>query len=398
MIAQRQRAPAPATETCFHSLTRPLLQRKCACGGTPGPTRECEECRKKRLSLQRKARNSEPGTRNDSAVPSIVHEVLRSPGQPLDHATRAFMEPRLGHDFSEVRVHTDARAADSSRAVEAHAYTVGRDMVFGAGQYSPRTREGRRLLAHELTHVVQQRGGAAMAASVSNAPAHEREADQIADAIASSAPALSECQPASKTTPQVATGMILARQPADQGEQKNLLPVQVSAPAEREREVEAIEVGGKSYVLYQTEVRSEGSSAWLANNPGNMDYSADTADWGAYEDKKLKWGDHRFAIFPNEQTGLKAVRSFLRKHQTIRDIRLMMNMFAPAGDVTNNPSEYARSVAAAMEVPVTALVKDLSDKQLETFALAIQRVEGWKPGKVHRRGDSDLPDSVRKRV
>jgi hypothetical protein len=305
------------------------------------------------------------------------------------------MEPRFGHDFSQVRMHTDARAADSSRAVGAHAYTVGRDVVFGAGQYAPRTMTGRRLLAHELTHVVQQLGGPAMAASVSNAPAaaHEREADQIADAIASS-----ECQPASKTTPHVVTGTILARQPADQGEQKNLLPVQVPAPAEREREVEVVEVGDKSYVLYQTEVRSEGSSAWLANNPGNMDYSADTADWGAYEGKKLKWGKHRFAIFPNEEAGLKAVRLFLRKHQTTRDIRLMMNMFAPAGDVTNVPSEYARSVAAGLGVPVTTLVKDLSDKQIESFAREIQRVEGWKPGKVHRRGDPDLPESVRKRV
>lgn len=129
-----------------------------------------------------------------------------------------------------------------------------------------------------------------------------------------------------------------------------------------------------------------------------MDYSADTVEWGAYEDKKLKWGDHRFAIFPNEETGLKAVRSFLRKHQTIRDIRLMMNMFAPAGDVTNDPSEYARSVAAGLGVPVTTLVKDLSDKQIETFAREIKRVEGWKPGKIHRRGVPDLPESVRKRV
>jgi hypothetical protein len=89
-------------------------------------------------------------------TPSVVREVLRSPGQPLDPATRAFFEPRFGHDFSQVRVHTDARAAESARAVNALAYTLGRDVVFGAGHYSPGTRSGQRLLAHELVHTVQQ--------------------------------------------------------------------------------------------------------------------------------------------------------------------------------------------------------------------------------------------------
>ncbi len=131
-----------------------LLQRKCACCGTPGQSGECEEGRKKRL--QRKTRNSELGTQNNSFVPPVVHEVLRSPGQPLDPATRAFMEPRFGHDFSRVRVHTDAKAAESARAVDALAYTLGRDVVFGAGQYAPGSPTGQRLMAHELAHTLQQ--------------------------------------------------------------------------------------------------------------------------------------------------------------------------------------------------------------------------------------------------
>lgn len=102
--------------------------------------------------LQRKAANeAEP-----SSVPPIVHEVLSSPGQPLDSETRTFMEPRFGHDFSRVRVHTDAKAAESARAVNAMAYTVGRDVVFGAGQYAPWTFNGRQLIAHELVHTLQQ--------------------------------------------------------------------------------------------------------------------------------------------------------------------------------------------------------------------------------------------------
>ena len=103
--------------------------------------------------LQRKA--SSNATVN--AAPPVVHDVLQSPGQPLDAGTRAFMESRFGHDFGHVRIHADARAAESAHAVNAAAYTVGRDVVFGAGRYAPNSREGQRLLAHELTHVVQQR-------------------------------------------------------------------------------------------------------------------------------------------------------------------------------------------------------------------------------------------------
>lgn len=157
-----------------------VLQRKCACGGASGPTGECEECRKKRL--QRKAANhaEAPGE-----VPSIVHDVLRSPGQPLDPGARVFFEPRFGHDFSRVRVHTDSAAAESARAVNAMAYTVGQDIVFGSVQYQPSTPDGRRLLAHELTHVVQQyaaTGAAHLLIQPENHPS-EREAQDSAAAI-----------------------------------------------------------------------------------------------------------------------------------------------------------------------------------------------------------------------
>ena len=96
--------------------------------------------------------------RDEGEVPPIVHKVLQSPGQPLDEYTRVFMESRFGHDFSKVRVHTDAMAAESARAVNALAYTVGRDVVFREGRYVPRAAEGNKLLAHELAHVVQQAG------------------------------------------------------------------------------------------------------------------------------------------------------------------------------------------------------------------------------------------------
>jgi hypothetical protein len=89
-----------------------------------------------------------------------VGEALRSPWQPLDDGTRQTMETRLGHDFSQVRVHTDAAAARSAAELGARAYTVGSDVVFGAGRYAPQASSGQRLLTHELVHVIQQRAGA----------------------------------------------------------------------------------------------------------------------------------------------------------------------------------------------------------------------------------------------
>lgn len=129
-----------------------------------------------------------------------------------------------------------------------------------------------------------------------------------------------------------------------------------------------------------------------------MDYTDDTVEWGAHKDKKLEWGKHRFAIFPDEETGLFAVRSFLRKYQGMRDLTLMMNLFAPAGDLGNDPTKYSQAVAKALGVPVSTLVKSLSDDQLKTFALEIQRVEGWKEGTTYKsRDDPTLPEQVRGR-
>jgi hypothetical protein len=194
-----------------------ILQRKCAsCSTRTTASGRCEDCESENGILQRKAMNNS----EFRAVPHIVGDVLHSPGQPLDAETRSFFETRFAHEFSNVpirlvskepstdsltvgpqadvhekeadrvtdsvminwqnenkglsssephvgkfdlsnvRIHTDARAAESARAVNARAYTVGNSVVFGSGEFAPETFEGRKLLAHELTHVAQQSGSA----------------------------------------------------------------------------------------------------------------------------------------------------------------------------------------------------------------------------------------------
>ena len=178
-----------------------ILQRACACGQHTSAGGECEECKQKRESvLQRVAINPSPV----HDVPPIVHEVLRSPGQPLDAATRAFMEPCFGRDFSQVRVHTDIRAAASAQAVEARAYTVGRDLFFAAGQYQPEIPSGRHLLAHELVHTLQQATASKLpydrVALFDETPAG-RAAESVADQLASDVLESVPRQPVAAQTP-----------------------------------------------------------------------------------------------------------------------------------------------------------------------------------------------------
>jgi hypothetical protein len=168
-IAQAAKAPAVLSQ-----VPTGLLQRQCACGQhTMGG--ECEGCRKN-STLQRKSAGGRVAN-----VPPIVSDVLRSPGQPLDPGTRAFFEPRFGHDFSRVRVHTGPRAAASAAAVDATAYTVGTNIVFGEGKFGS-TRPDHGLLGHELAHVLQQSGSVSgyTDLAVSHDMTAERQADRAA--------------------------------------------------------------------------------------------------------------------------------------------------------------------------------------------------------------------------
>lgn len=119
------------------------------------------------------------------AAPPAVAETLRSAGQPLDPPTRAYFEPRLGHDLSGVRLHHDPAAADSARAVQARAYTVGQHVVFGRGEFQPAAAAGRQLLAHELVHTVQQ-GALPPVATLTiggHTSPHERQAEGVSQSL-----------------------------------------------------------------------------------------------------------------------------------------------------------------------------------------------------------------------
>jgi hypothetical protein len=181
-----------------------LLQRECACGGPSGLAGECESCfGKKGIGLQTKLKISEPGdsyereadrianqvmaspapdavssrplniqrfsgqSNGHETAPMSIDQALAGPGKPLEPALRSDMEQRFGHDFSRVRVHSGAAAEQSARDVRANAYTVGMDIVFDNGQFVPGSHEGRQLIAHELTHVVQQSGTSAKRGSQS---------------------------------------------------------------------------------------------------------------------------------------------------------------------------------------------------------------------------------------
>ncbi|MFD8086969.1 DUF4157 domain-containing protein [Kitasatospora sp. NPDC059722] len=182
----------------------PVL-RRC---GTEACGCESDETRLRRATAT--ATGTGTGT-GPTHAPQAVHDVLDTPGVPLDPGARAVLEPRFGRDFSQVRVHADAAAGASARAVGARAYTVGQDIVFGAGRYAPGTAEGRRLLAHELAHVVQQStAGPALAAAplavgTVDDPA-EHEAERTAERVTAGHSAALAPAPAARVVRRAPTG------------------------------------------------------------------------------------------------------------------------------------------------------------------------------------------------
>ena len=330
------RMPDPSSIQRKSSLSagEEKLRRKCT---------ECEE-EEKKTELRRKETNPGP-----QFAPPSVHQVLNSPGRTLDRATRAFMEPRFGVDFSGVRIHDGLQAAESASAIAALAYTVGQDIVFGASQYSPGSNSGQRLLAHELAHVVQQ----------------------------------------SHVAPR--TAMREPEKPAEPPPQ----PAPAPAPAAKQAQ-SGTDSKGQDYVVYGNEIRVGGTRTWRNNNPGNFDKPedhpkniGDDGNTQAAKDSKRK-----FLIFPDAATGMKelidsieahgkahagsTIRSFITVHAPPKEnptetyithvLGYMNNGFAIGGCEIKKPARLVNEGTA---------LTDLNASERSSLAVAMAREEGW---------------------
>ena len=208
------RAPAavPRPALPARGLRRPSalpVLRRCACGGVGGATGECPACRANRLAAESGA-GAAP-TPQAPQAPPIVYDVLRQPGAPLAPDVRAFMESRLGASLAATRIHTDGRAQRSAAAVDAHAYTVGRDIVFGSPGFDAGDRRSLATLAHELAHTVQD-GGARWAGGPLELDSPHTESERAARAVGTSISAELNGAPAARVRPSAAAATGLARQ------------------------------------------------------------------------------------------------------------------------------------------------------------------------------------------
>jgi hypothetical protein len=287
------------------------------------------------------------------------------------------LEPRFGRDFGQVRVHTDSIASRSATAVNALAYSLGSDIVFRSGAYAPNTAEGQRLLAHELTHVVQQSGRAEAR------PSSDGPGSRGGDSLATQAvvkrfapptimrdPPPGPKEPTTEPTvpPQPAPG------PAAQG---------AAVAASPKAAVLGTDSKGRPYVLYENEIRIGGTRPWRNNNPGNFNKPADHP--------KNIGNDDGFCIFPDSSTGMQELIDNINAKAAIgSSIRSFITVHAPPN---KNPTEtYIKDVLGYLNSgskigctidkvtnPVTdaTQLSTLSSDGRNSFAMAIARVEGW---------------------
>lgn len=273
--AQGQAKPLP--KPSFTPARTNLIQRKCACGGTPGPDGECAACRAKRLQWQSAAQPMQdqaaavgdaarsdhhfgevrikpearsPATPASISSPQDVTEAApttqppidlssafssiiqrEAAGQSLTQESRESMERLFGHDFSTVRLHQDSRAVQVARLVHANAFAVGEHIFWGMPEVSPTSLQGRQLLGHELVHVLQQRQMSARSSSMLNieladSGASEREAERIAADVVRATPAALAHEASPKTERNPSRGSPVSVRPVPQTAQLQRKPGQ----------------------------------------------------------------------------------------------------------------------------------------------------------------------------
>jgi hypothetical protein len=227
-----------------------------------------------REKLQENAAGAgEPGL---DEAPASVHAVVRSAGRPLDGATRQFFESRFGRSFADVRIHTDAAAQASTHEIGAQAYTVGRNIVFASGQYAPETVEGRRLLAHEIAHVLQQSGGCGGPSAALETLRRQADAGQLAGAP-TPPPAAGEqpvkpAPPSAELEPQAPPGGTLARpeEPAAGNVQRMVFScadMRLSIETGSVARIYKLETCSLPIGSYEARIRIEGNDFYLTFPP-----------------------------------------------------------------------------------------------------------------------------------
>lgn len=297
-----------------HVMRMPSAAAIAPSTGMPGLQRKSIGARASRLS-------SSPHDSGTTAPP-IVQEVLRSPGRPLDKSTRSFMEDRFASDFSDVRIHIDSQAAQSAAAVQARAYTVGNNVVFGAGKFAPNSHEGKHLIAHELTHVLQQNAAR---------PQPNGAAERASSLPLSPTPVGLHRE----------TGTVLRREP-----QTDDRPLKPSVDAS---EFHADEVKGSKYTYYRgeyLEVQGEHGIEkqevyWVKFNvdeKGVMTGSARTVS----PDRKFRSGQLRFKDEFN-----KALDSFKKNGVEVKEFEADWSYMTP-DEISENLRAYQQGVANKM--------------------------------------------------
>src|SRR5581483_8881998 len=272
----------PGLMPTFSPAPLGIMQRKCACAGTCGGCGGASEYELQRFATDR-------GDGGVHGVPAVVGEVLRGGGKPLDAGLRRTMESRFGQDFSQVQVHDGPRAAESARAVRAMAYTVGRDVVFGEGQYRPGDRSGQRLIAHELAHVVQQRQGGAGGRGVQpraiGGGAHdalEHEADRAADAVLAGG-----ARPSLRSS----RGGALQRQPAPNAQPAGDEHSAEKAPEEEKKSPLVHEYTGKhGYGRFRAEL-DPAAAVLKVTMRVKFDFDTYASTWLGHQEKRQKFVD-----------------------------------------------------------------------------------------------------------
>ena len=257
--------------------------------------------------LQRKTQHGE-AIRD---VPDAVNEVLRSPGQALAHDLRGAMEKRFGRDFSQVRVHADTHAAESARAVDAAAYTVGHDVVFGAGEFAPGSAGGQKLLVHELAHVVQQGGPAAPGTGGlrigAASDAHEAQADRAAEQVmhGGAAPSLA-----------AASASALQRQPLPVGAPLASAGLNLPTASTEVGSEETISAGNPKLIDLAARFKGSGSSAHVEvssslSESAKLSSAGEQAERSRLRDRMAQIRDALVALgIPKDQIDLSAPSAY----------------------------------------------------------------------------------------